>query len=122
MAIGSGLRTGSSSLYQLLKRQILIDCARPALLPALAATVGGNSPYLSTLVRITSVFTKNPISSSISDAIPVRDRRADDDVCLARVARQQRLEHGKQASMNKVTPFPLAQLLHCFRQTDSANH
>ena len=54
-------------------------------------------------VRITSVFTKKPISVLSLGAIAVRDRSPDDDVFLSRIARQQHLEAASNV-MNSVAP------------------
>ena len=47
-------------------------------------------------LRSTSVLTNKPISGSSSQAVAIGDRRTDDDVILAAVAVQQRLEAGEQ--------------------------
>ena len=60
-------------------------------------------------MRITSAFTKNPISDSKLDVRPVGDRHAEHDVVLSGVAMEKRLESGKKRPEQR-HPLPTAQL------------
>ena len=89
------LRAGCSPLHHLLEGDVLVRCASSARAftrASSSATVG--APERST--RSASVFTKKPISPSISRRPRFGDRRADDHVVLAREPREHRRPAGQQ--------------------------